>query len=85
MPNDLLLSTSSLKYHQDIGAELFENFFEQQLLKRLTQSSVIVMDNISHYGHQMKLFPNSNSTKAEIENFVVDNKIYFENLKTRDF
>lgn len=90
VPNCLLLSAknvgdSSLDYHQDTDAPLFEDWFEHRLLKNIPKNSVIVMDNASYHSRQVKNFPSSNSTKAEIQDFMIDNNIYFEETyKKRD-
>jgi transposase len=88
VPNCLLLSAkniadSSLDYHQDTDAQLFENWFEYQLLKNIPKNSVIVMDNASYHSRQVVKLPSSNSTKAEIKNFMLDNNIYFEETYTK--
>jgi transposase len=90
VPNCLLLSAkniadSSLDYHQDTDAQLFEDWFEHRLLQNIPKNSVIVMDNASYHSRQVKLLPSSSSTKAEIQNFMIDNNIYFnETYKKRD-
>lgn len=83
VPNCLLLSAkniadSYLDYHQDTNAKLFEEWFEYRLLKNIPKNSVIVMDNASYHSHQTKLVPNSNSTKTEIQNYMLNNDIFFE-------
>lgn len=86
--NCLLLSAkniadSSLDYHQDTDARLFEDWFENRLLKNIPQNSVIIMDNASYHSRQEKIIPNTSSTKVEIQNFMIDNDIYFEETYTK--
>lgn len=85
VPNCLLLSAkniadSSLDYHQDTDAQLFEDWFKHKLLKNIPENSVIVMDNASYHSRQAKIIPNSNNTKAEIQNFMIENDLYFEEI-----
>lgn len=83
VPNCLLLSAkhikdSSLDYHEDTDAELFEGWFKNRLLANIPPNSVIVMDNASYHSRQLKKAPCSNSTKAAIQDFMLENDIYFE-------
>jgi len=72
------IADSSLDYHQDTDAQLFEDWFKHKLLKNIPENSVIVMDNASYHSRQAKIIPNSNNTKAEIQNFMIENDLYFE-------
>ena len=83
IPNALLLSAkkianSSLDYHQDTDATLFEDWFQNRLLPNVPKNSVIVMDNASYHSRQLNKVPNSNNTKVEIQNYMMENNIYFE-------
>lgn len=83
VPNCLLLSAknikdSSLDYHEDTSAELFENWFQNYLLKNIPENSVIVMDNASYHSRLLHKTPNSSSTKTEIQEYLLQNDIYFE-------
>lgn len=83
VPNCLLLSAknikdSSLDYHEDTTAELFENWFENYLLKNIPDKSVIVMDNASYHSRQLQKAPNLSSRKTEIQEYLLQNDIYFE-------
>lgn len=84
VPNSLWLSSknikdSSLDYHDDTTAELFEDWFKNHLLPNVPKNSVIVMDNASYHSRQINKVPNSNNTKLEIQNYMLKNYIYFEN------
>lgn len=83
VPNCLLLSAknikdSSLDYHEDTTAELFENWFQNHLLKNIPDHSVIVMDNASYHSRLLQKAPNSSSRKTEIQEYLLQNDIYFE-------
>lgn len=83
VPNCLLLSAknikdSSLDYHEDTTAELFENWFQNNLLKNIPNNSVIVMDNASYHSRLLRKAPASSSSKIEIQEYLLQNDIYFE-------
>jgi transposase len=83
VPNCLLLSAknikdSSLDYHEDTSAELFENWFQNYLLKNIPNNSVIVMDNASYHSRLLHKAPASSSSKTEIQEYLLENDIYFE-------
>lgn len=57
IPNCLLLSAKNIKescadYHEDMTADLFEKWVEQQLLQNIPPNSVIIMDNASYHSRQ---------------------------------
>ncbi|MGH9701240.1 MAG: transposase [Candidatus Acidiferrales bacterium] len=83
IPNCLLLSAknikdSSLDYHEDTTAELFENWFENSLLSNIPDNSIIVMDNASYHSRVLNKIPNAANTKSEIQEYMLENDIYFE-------
>lgn len=83
IPNVLLLSAknikdSSLDYHEDTTAELFEEWFQTKLLPNIPPNSVIVMDNASYHSRQIKKVPNSSNTKSDIQKYMLENDIFFE-------
>jgi transposase len=65
-------------YHEDTTAELFEQWFKNCLIPNLPQNSVIVMDNASYHSRQLHKSPSANNTKIEIQNYLLENDIYFE-------
>lgn len=75
---------SSLDYHEDMTAELFETWFEKSLLPKLPSNSVIVMDNASYHSRQINKVPNSNSLKQDIANFLRENDMFFEESYRKD-
>lgn len=83
VPNALWLSAKNIKdscvdYHEDTTAELFEEWFKNFLIPNLPQNSVIVMDNASYHSRQLHKSPSANNTKIEIQNYLLENDIYFE-------
>lgn len=83
IPNCLLLSAknvkdSSLDYHEDTTAELFENWFQNSLLPNVPEKSVIVMDNASYHSRLLNKVPNAANKKSEIQDYMLQNDIYFE-------
>ena len=75
IPNALLLSAKNIKqssadYHEDMTADLFEKWAEQQLLPNIPPNSVIVMDNASYHSRQKTKIPNTSTKKADIFQFM---------------
>lgn len=85
----VLLSAKNIKncsvdYHEDMTAQLFEEWFQKDLLPVLPERSVIVIDNASYHSRQVKTLPNSNSTKAQISDFLQENNLYYEESYTKN-
>lgn len=75
------ISDSSLDYHQDMTANVFEDWFEKTLLPALPpkkKKSVVVLDNASYHSRQINKIPNSSKTKAELMQFLHHNDLFFE-------
>ncbi|KAJ8912260.1 hypothetical protein NQ315_008851 [Exocentrus adspersus] len=72
------INNSSLDYHQDTTAELFENWFKNSLLVNIPKNSIIVMDNATYHSRLLNKVPNATNTKAEIQEYMLANDIYFE-------
>jgi hypothetical protein len=51
-------------YHGNMDADIFENWFEEQLLKSLDKPSLIILDNASYHTTAEEKFP-TNSWKME--------------------
>lgn len=88
VPNALLLSAkniadSSLDYHEDTTGELFENWFQHQLLPNIPANSIIVMDNAKYHSRECNKVPSGSSSKQEIKEFLYDKDIYFEEHYTK--
>ena len=83
VPNALALSAKNIKdsrvdYHDDTTAQLFEDWFKIKLLPNIQPNSVIVMDNASYHSRRLNKVPCSNDTKRTIQEFMLENNIYFE-------
>ena len=81
--NALALSAKNIKdslvdYHDDTTAELFEDWFKNKLFSNIPSNSVIVMDNASYYSHMLNKVPCSNDTKVTIQDYMMENNMYFE-------
>lgn len=75
IPNCLLLSAKNIKessadYHEDMTADLFEKWVEQQLLHNIPPNSVIIMDNASYHSRQKTKIPNTGTKKQDIIKFM---------------
>ncbi|XP_063390348.1 uncharacterized protein LOC134675930 [Cydia fagiglandana] len=75
VPGSLLLSAKNIKtcsadYHEDMTANLYEKWFQEQLLPNLPPNSVIVLDNASYHSRQAEKIPNTSSRKADIITFL---------------
>ncbi|KAJ8912841.1 hypothetical protein NQ315_007973 [Exocentrus adspersus] len=80
------INNSSLDYHQDTTAELFESWFKNSLLVNIPKNSIIVMDNVTYHSCLLNKVPNATNTKAEIQEYMIANDIYFEySYKKRAF
>ncbi|KAJ3655779.1 hypothetical protein Zmor_014892 [Zophobas morio] len=64
-------------------AEMFETWFDKQLLANLPSNSAIVLDNASYHSVQLKKIPNTSSKKGEIQNFLTEHGLYFEENYTK--
>lgn len=76
--------TKNSDYHGEMNEENFLRWFEHQLLINLEQPSAIVLDNASYHSTLMNKAPTSASKKNEIQNWLKNNNIAFEetHLKT---
>ena len=64
-----------------INFEVFENWCAQ-ILGRLAEGSVIVMDNASYHGRKTENIPNSGTKKADIQAWLTSTSIIFESDMT---
>ena len=80
IPNSLLLCGKSLAkahadYHMDVNAELFETWFEKQLLPNAPQKCVFIIDNASYHSRIEKKIPTMATRKSEMIEFMLKYKI----------
>lgn len=64
-------------YHEEMTGEVFENWFAQ-ILGRLAEHSVIVMDNASYHSRKTEKIPNSGTKKADIQAWLTSKSIIYE-------
>lgn len=86
--NALLLSAKNIKnakldYHEDMSADLFEQWFAESLLPNIPPNSVIILDNASYHSRLLERIPTKNSTKKEIINFLYKHDLFFEEGYTK--
>lgn len=82
VPNSLYLSSKHIKdskadSHDEMNGEIFENWFQNTLIKNLppNERCVIVIDNASYHSRLKKKVPNMASKKDEIIKFMHDNNL----------
>ena len=62
-------------YHGSMKSDIFENWFEECLLKRLEEPSVIVLDNAPYHSRLLNPKPNSSWKKDKILQFMTNQNI----------
>jgi len=88
VPNALFVSSkhiskSSADYHDDMCAETFEMWFEEDLLPNLPPHCVIVMDNASYHSRQIHKTPTMAALKDEMINFLKEKGVEVPNPATK--
>ena len=69
------LSDAFADYHQDMNANVFENWFLEKFIPNLPEKSVVILDNASYHCRQVDKIPNMNTRKAEMLDFMKRNSI----------
>ena len=69
------LSDAFPDYHQDMNANVFENWFLEKLIPNLPEKSVVILDNASCHCRQVDKIPNMHTKKAEMLDFMKRNSI----------
>lgn len=64
-------------YHQDMNAEVFENWFKN-ILEKLHDNCIIVMDNASYHSRKVEQIPTEKNKKQEIINWLKEKQIPFQ-------
>ncbi|XP_049772314.1 uncharacterized protein LOC126157160 [Schistocerca cancellata] len=64
-------------YHEEMCAETFEKWF-QDVLPRLQENAVIVLDNAPYHSRRKQKVPNANSNKHKISEWQKSKNIDFE-------
>lgn len=81
VPNSLLVFSTKSKaadYHDDMNSVNFLKWLREMLIPNLTEPSVIVMDNASYHVTQINKPPTMHSLKADIQKWLRENKIPYE-------
>lgn len=74
----------NVDYHQNMESNVFEEWFEKSLIPNLPASSVIVMDNASYHSRQLTKIPTKASKKEEIQAFLMENDLFYEETYTKN-
>lgn len=70
-------------YHDDMNFKNFKKWVEEQLITNLPQQSVVVLDNAPYHNVNANPSPNSNSKKADMQNWLIENNIPFSSSMLR--
>ena len=82
VPGALLIykaASSSGDYHNEMNGDMFKKWFCEKLLLNLQEKTVIVMDNASYHSVHSTRNPTSNTKKADIQQWLRDHNIPFDN------
>lgn len=77
VPNALLMFKAGEEtgdYHNKIK---YKNWIQAQLIPNIPKNSVVVVDSTPYYNKQEDAAPTSNSTKSEMESWLLDKNIQF--------
>lgn len=86
VPNALLVFSTKSKmadYHDDMNKNNFLKWLEEKLIPNLLEPSVIIMDNASYHVTQINKPPTMHNLKADIQKWLSDNNITFEECFTK--
>lgn len=64
-------------YHEDMNADVFEEYFEQ-MLDLIPPGSVIVLDNASYHSRKIEKIPTTAWRKGDIKQWLSEKEILFE-------
>lgn len=70
--------TKSGDYHDNMNYENYEKWLRIQLMPNLPPHSVVVVDNASYHNKQWDIAPNSNSKKAEMQAWLTEKGIHYD-------
>lgn len=80
IPEAALIFSSKTKdpdYHGEMNKENFLQWFKNQLLTKLEEPSIIIMDNASYHSSLLEKVPNSSWKKADIQNWLQQKRLEF--------
>ena len=69
------LSDAFADSHQDMNANVLENWFLEKLIPNLPEKSLVILDTASYHCRQVDKIPNLNTRKAEMLDFMKRNSI----------
>jgi predicted O-methyltransferase YrrM len=72
------MENCNVDYHKNTDSDIFEEWFEFTLISNLKPNSIIVLDNASYHSKRSKKIPNAYSRKLEIQAFLMEHDLYFE-------
>ena len=64
-------------YHDEMTSEHFEEWFNDTLIPKLEQNSIIVMDNASYHSRRLQKIPTKSSNKQEMKDWLTAHGIQF--------
>lgn len=70
-----ITNNKSADYHDSMDSKYFEYWFENDVLKRLEETSLITMNNASYHSRQFNKLPTGAWTKGEILEWLNKNNI----------
>ncbi|KAF2889799.1 hypothetical protein ILUMI_16374, partial [Ignelater luminosus] len=70
-------SKKSGDYHEETVGESFENWFSN-ILPRLEENSVIILDNAPYHSRKMEKIPTSGWKKSDIQDWLRSKQIKFD-------
>ena len=73
----LFESKNTADYHQEMKATVFEEWFNN-LLKKLPENAVIIMDNASYHSRKLEKLPSTSSKKKEMQEWLSLKNIDFD-------
>lgn len=75
-------SNSTKDYHEEMTADVFEEYFKQ-MIEYIPANSVIVMDNASYHSRLKENLPTTSWKKAEIVNWLQRKELSFDNTMVK--
>lgn len=75
-------SNSTKDYHEEMTADVFEEYFKQ-MIEYIPANSVIVMDNASYHSRLKENLPTTSWKKAEIVNWLQRKELSYDNTMVK--
>lgn len=71
-------------YHGDMNAGNFEKWLREDLLPKLEEPTILILDNASYHSRILEKAPTQSSKKEEMMAWLRTKKIHFEDSATKD-